>query len=621
MNKVFLTLLSVLTLTVSTNASVQFKVICTPDEYGGQNGMSVNIDGKSYPMVRKENDILYELTYDGVPTNYYYEIAGTQQNELPLIDNQPRAWDKERTSTLYEVYGRKYTVGDSILQTIPRLYEPLPGYDKFSALFQEAEVPVIHVHMDDATYNDYVSLTSNTSPRYTVTFDYYTPENVYQFTNVTFKLSGQGSTKYDKKPLKIDLSKGDLDKANTEIFKREEFKLRCLRIDESYIRSKLSIDIAESLGLPVTQSAFCRLYINGKSYGLYELADMYKKKFVRRFFNVEKKGGQYYYGSFYKGSSGQFPAYLYSDFPGSSKGADQEIAKLYDSVIAPSAGYDPHQDIKGMIAWAEALSPTAPKSEIENKFDIEMFLKSMILEYINCHWDGYLGNGNNFYIYAEPDNGKYHMITYDFDLAVGKWCRAKEGLIENYIDHVQDRGEGETQKTYGSEPRRQPLLYKKIIQNPEIKPMWDSILKNVIENLFNLKALNPRIEYLHEFLRDDMYWDMDTFAFHTFDTKYFEDGSEQDEPSRESTEEQFDENAENDNLKAFIKFKSEELKQLLGIPEFQNKGEYGEVGGKITKVEKDEGDGDNLSGSILTKPSVLFITTIIAALLILIMKF
>lgn len=616
----FLLFAIVLIYTINTSNAVKFRVICTPNDFGGT-GVNAVIDGVSHPMSAQPNDILYELDYQGTPKQYYYEMDGNQtMSEITLFNGQQRTWNPEKDTTLFEVFGRRYTVGDDLIKTIPRIYPAHEGYKKFSKLFQEGEIPVIHIIMGDEQYNQLVR-TDDKDTKFTVEFDFYSPYEKLHYTNASIGLSGQGTMELDKKPYKIDLSGDESDKNNSEIFNRKEFKLRSLRFDESYIKNKVVTDLAESLGLPVTQSAFCRLYINGKSYGLYELSDLYKKKFVRRFFNVEKKGGQYYYGSFYKGSSGKFPAYLYSDFPGSSKGADAEIADIYDSVVPPSAGYDPHQDIKGMIAWAESLPDNAPKAEIEKKFDIEMFLKSMILEYLNCHWDGYLGNGNNFYIYAEPDNGKYHMITYDFDLAVGKWCRAKEGLIENYIEHVQDRGEGETQKTYGSEPRRQPLLYKKIIQNPEIKQMWDSMLRNVVENLFNLKALNPRLEYFHEFLRDDMYWDMDTFTFHTFDTTYSGDGSEQDEPTRESTEEQFNENAENDNMKAFIKFKSEELKQLLGIPEFQNKGEYGEVGNKITKVEKEDGDGDNLSGGILTKPSVLFITTIIAALLILIMKF
>jgi len=58
--------------------------------------------------------------------------------------------------------------------------------------------------------------------------------------------------------------------------------------------------MAESLGLPISQSAPCRLYINNVSYGLYEIADMYKKKFVRRFFNTEQDADGYVYGSLYK---------------------------------------------------------------------------------------------------------------------------------------------------------------------------------------------------------------------------------------------------------------------------------------------------------------------------------
>ncbi|ORX85510.1 coth-domain-containing protein [Anaeromyces robustus] len=617
MNCYLLSLALVLIHTINTCNAVKFKVIGTPNEYGGT-GINVVIDGTSHPMTAQPNDILYELDYQGTPNQYYYEMAGNQtMSENILFNGKQRTWTSGNDSTLYEVFGRRYTVGDELIKTIPRIFPPLDGYEKFSKLFQEGEIPVIHITMNSTVYEQLVS-TESKDDKFIMEFDYYSPYEKRHFTNATIGLSGQGTMELDKKPFKIDLSPNESDKKNSEIYNRKEFKLRSLRFDESYIKNKLVTDLAESLGLPVTQSGFCRLYINGKSYGLYEISDMYKKKFVRRFFNVEKKGDQYVYGSFYKGSSGKFPAFLYSDFPGSSD-PNAEIVDIYDSVIAPTAGYDPHQDIKGMIAWAEGLTEATPKAEIEKKFDIEMFLKSMILEYLNCHWDGYLGNGNNFYIYVEPNNGKYHMITYDFDLAVGKWCRAKEGLIDNYIAHVQDRGNGEKQKTYGSDPRREPLLYKKIIQHPEIRPMWDSLLKEVIEKLFNLQALNDRIEYFHEFLKDDMYWDMDTFAFHTFDTTYSSDGSHQDEPSRESTEEQYNENSENDNLKAFIKFKSEDLKQLLSIPQFQPKGEYGEVGKKITKVSKNDGDGDNLSGSPLVKPSI-FITTIIAALLILMMK-
>ena len=123
---------------------------------------------------------------------------------------------------------------------------------------------------------------------------------MYHFTNTTFSLSGQGSRNQDKKPYKFDLSGDETDKANSEIFDRKEFKLRSLRFDPSYIKNKLAGDIAESLGLPIVQTTICRLYINNKSYGLYEISDLYKKKFVKRFFNPTTNTDGVVYGSLYK---------------------------------------------------------------------------------------------------------------------------------------------------------------------------------------------------------------------------------------------------------------------------------------------------------------------------------
>lgn len=124
-------------------------------------------------MVSANNDILYEFTFDGTPSQYYYEVTGTAQNELTLFGS-PRTWDPSSTTTLYEVFGRRHSIGDDILATIPRLYEPLKGYDKYSALFQEGEIPVINVQISGPDYTTLTSLTSNEDVEFKVEFDLYT---------------------------------------------------------------------------------------------------------------------------------------------------------------------------------------------------------------------------------------------------------------------------------------------------------------------------------------------------------------------------------------------------------------------------------------------------------------
>ncbi|ORX85515.1 coth-domain-containing protein [Anaeromyces robustus] len=625
-----LSLVTALIYAINTCNAVKFKVICTPADFGGT-GVNAIIDGTSYPMTAQPNDILYELDYPNTPKQYYYEITGNQtMSENVLFNGNQRQWtDPQSTTTLYEVYGRRYTIGDDMIKTIPRLYQPLEGYEKYSQLFQEGEVPVIHVKMNDLQYTQ-LTTTENKEAEYKVEFDFYTPYEKYFFTNVTLSLSGQGSMDMDKKPYKFDLSKGDADKSNTEIYNRKEFKLRSLRYDESYIKNKLASDIAESLGLPITQASFCRLYINNKSYGLYELTDMYKKKFVKRFFgaNAEDVAN----GSLYKAVSGNYPAYLYKDFPGSTQTYDEDVTRLYENIVDPTTGLDPNRDIKAVLQWADTLSPTATKEEIEKQLDLDMFLKNSVLEYLICHWDGFLGKGNNYFVHVDPNNTKYHIFSYDFDLTFGKWCKAKEGLIENYILHVCDPDEDEKPPSYGPEPKRDPILYNKIILNPQIRPLFDDILKNVVQNLFNMNALGERINYLYEFLKYDMYWDIDAYDFQTFDTKYFGSGR-QANPTRLTTDAQFIDQTDPENLSAYIKYKSESLAQLLNIPQLQSKGDFGEVGGKIITLGKDDkndnksdndgnsgsGNGSSSSGSnqITTKKSSLLFTITLSILLIL----
>jgi len=163
-------------LTYAVNAinAVQFRVICAPYDYGGT-GVTVYIDGAPYQMQSVNNDILYEYEYDGTPTNYYYEVTGVpSQSEITLFEGNPRTWDPKSTTTLYEVFGRQITLGDDMIETIPRIAEPLKGYEKFSQLFQEGELNVINIHMSDTNYNELITMTKKANIEYTIEFELYT---------------------------------------------------------------------------------------------------------------------------------------------------------------------------------------------------------------------------------------------------------------------------------------------------------------------------------------------------------------------------------------------------------------------------------------------------------------
>jgi len=124
-------------------------------------------------MSSKNNDILYEYSFKGTPTKYYYEITNSTDSELKTFGAE-RQWNSKESSTLYEVYGRRHTVGDDIIKTIPRLYAPLEGYKDFSLLFQEGEIPVINIHINERDYNELINMTEEKEFLYYINFDLYT---------------------------------------------------------------------------------------------------------------------------------------------------------------------------------------------------------------------------------------------------------------------------------------------------------------------------------------------------------------------------------------------------------------------------------------------------------------
>jgi len=92
-----------------------------------------------------------------------------------------------------------------------------------------------------------------------------------------------GSRGFAKRPFKIEISGSN---ESEDIYGRSKFKLRNMVYDCTYIKNKLTIDIETSLGMVSGQDGFARLYINNTPFGLYDLFDPLKKKFIKQYFHT-----------------------------------------------------------------------------------------------------------------------------------------------------------------------------------------------------------------------------------------------------------------------------------------------------------------------------------------------
>jgi len=591
--------------------AVRFNVVALPSEYGGTD-VGVVIDNEvPIIMTSSVNGMYWSLEANRPLIQYYYVIlneASTVYSELENF-NFSRTWLGNGTITYNQVFGRKYERAGNLLKTIPRISLAHKGYTKFSKLFQEGEIPILHFHLSDQNFATLTQDTGyNRETKYTGQLDLFTPEEVFQFTNVELSLAGMGTRGHKKRPFKISLSKGENDsKTNTEVYDRSSFKLRNLVYDPSYIKNKMTVDIMTSLGIPVAQSNFARFYINNTPFGLYDFSDVIKTKFVKNYFHTNQKKNNIKFGTLYKGCSYHtsdlhIPAFLYRDYP-------SYLNDLYQTRSVVREGAKESDDIVEFIMWLDSLTESTPEKEIKRKFNVDVFLKSMAVEYLTCQWDGYLQGGNNYYIYRNS-NGYFTFFPFDFDITFGKWCNFKNATFEEFCIPENE---------YGDKGIIYSQLYSKILSREPFKTKMKTIIDNTVSRLFNIKALGDRLEYLKEFLADDIMWDLSTRT--KLPTQTYNDTEEEPIPSFDNVMAEFSNQSlsiDDFGVYNWIKHTSEKVAAMDDI-KFDTNFKLGEVGGSI--VVKENGtvkvDGYIVDGSISRYTFNTFIFAVIFIIYIL----
>lgn len=167
------------------------------------------------------------------------------------------------------------------------------------------------------------------------------------------------------------------------------------RQDPSQIRTCLGFDLFTRAGVPAPRCNYAELFINGQPLGAYAHVEVINKAFLRRHFQDDE--GQLYEGTV-------------SDFrPGWLGTFEQETNE-----VVP---YD-RSDLMGLT---DALN--APDDQLllalEPWLDLEAFERFWVAEVLLDHWDGYSGNANNFYVYADPSDGRFRFLPWGVDATFG----------------------------------------------------------------------------------------------------------------------------------------------------------------------------------------------------------
>jgi len=224
--------------------------------------------------------------------------------------------------------------------------------------------------------------------------------------------------------------------------------------DSTFIEEKICREMFEAAGVPVPRSDYALVTLNGQKLGLYVLVEGYNKQFLRRYF--KNTGGNLYDGGFCR-----------------------EITEN----LNVNSGDKPNDrtDLRRLASAAAAARQNNSLTELSQVLDLDRFLTMVAMEVIQCHWDGYSMNRNNYRVYHDLESGKMIFMPHGLDQMFG----------------TGDRGSPASPIL----PQMNGFVASAVLGTAEGRSRYLQRLAELRTNVFNVEAITNRVRQLEERIR------------------------------------------------------------------------------------------------------------------------
>jgi len=166
--------------------------------------------------------------------------------------------------------------------------------------------------------------------------------------------------------------------------------------DASQMNTCLTYGVFRAAGLPAPRCNHARVTINGEYRGIYSHVESIKKPFLARQFGDDD-------GNLYEGAISDFRDDWINTFQKKTNTLDPDRSDLAAVKSALEA------DDADVVAALDAV------------VDVDEFFTFWAAEVLTGHWDSYTNNTNNYYLYGDPTDGRFHFIPWGPDSAFGSW--------------------------------------------------------------------------------------------------------------------------------------------------------------------------------------------------------
>lgn len=343
--------------------------------------------------------------------------------------------------------------------------------------FLQEEVASIYITLSPSELDLLLGDSLYTDHEFLAQFTYQSSNFNLTLAQVGFRVRGNTSRSAGKKSFNIDFNEFVPGQKFLDI---DNMNLLGNHNDPSQLRAWLSGQILQYAQLPASRSSFIKLFINNEYKGLYLNNEAIDDEFLQsRFINDDA-------GNLYKCIWGADLTYQ-----GTNPLAYSSVYELKTNKT--------QNDYSGLIHFLEVLnssSTTEFPCAIQEVFDVDLYLKTLVYEILIGHWDGYAGNKNNYYLYQRPSDGKFIFIEYDMDNTFGIDWFSIDWSVRN-INNWQ----------IGNRP-----LIQRLFSVPYFKDRFNLFMQEALTNVFTvnlIQELESKQTLIEQAAFDDMYKELD----------------------------------------------------------------------------------------------------------------
>jgi len=169
----------------------------------------------------------------------------------------------------------------------------------------------------------------------------------------------------------------------------DKFSLNNSVQDPTYMTEAICSELFLAAGVPTPRTTHARVWLNGRSLGLYVLKEGFDKAFLKRHFKNAK-------GNLYDG--------------GFLRDIDESLERT-----SGEGDVTGRADLKALVAAAREPDPALRLERLGQVMDVDRFLSFAALEMLTWHWDGYVMKKNNYRLYHNPIGNKMIFLPHGMD--------------------------------------------------------------------------------------------------------------------------------------------------------------------------------------------------------------